>query len=138
MIELTQSIVNTDIKNKIYGDCYRTAVACILERPLEEVPHNWVDQKPKMNEWIKGQGYRIINMCYDGKYKLPDILIWCSQAFHGMHYILAGTSPRYNDLDHVVICLNDQMIWDTHPNRAYISEPSTTGFWHMEIIVKEL
>ena len=34
-----KQLIQHDPDNGLYGDCYRTAIACILDLPAEDVPH---------------------------------------------------------------------------------------------------
>lgn len=111
MLRLTQT--NTEP-----GNCWQTAVACVLEVPLEDLP----DQVG-----IEASGERYWNFL--GAYL---------EAHHGMMYtevpdyqhpalrpvgyhLMVGPTERTtpdHDVHHVVVGFQGEVRWDPHPSRA--------------------
>lgn len=104
--------------NGIPGDCYRTAIACLLDLEPTDVPHfvesgkdRWWDET---QEWFKARG--------DAFYYLPlpipdDWQAWWDHYRNALDYvILGGPSPR-GPFEHVVVGRPDlTMAHDPHPS----------------------
>lgn len=119
-------------ENGVWGDCYRTAIACLLDYELEEVP-NFVDPRVHKNfksgtfsgaveEWLEARGlYRVVVTFPQGdgdrKHSPQEILQRFALTRTGRIgcWLLAGKS-RYGT-NHVVICRGNRIIHD----------PSDTG-----------
>lgn len=113
MTPYTQTIFVDDPRG-IPGDCMRTAVASLLDLPVEAVPHFVLFDAPgawftAFSLWLDGRGLRI-------------------RAFPGgsvdRECLALGMSPR--GVEHVVVWGPDGLLHDPHPSRAGI-EPRQ--FW---------
>lgn len=127
-----------DPKNGIYGDCYRTAIACILDKNPTDVPHVFdLDdlglQNKMMREFLDGLGLRLLNIAYSLD-SISDVLKVGENNIGEMHWILCGMSER--EINHCVVCFGGTMIHDPHPSGSFLTGPSDDGYWHTEIIVR--
>lgn len=113
-------------EDEIFGDCHRTAIACLLDKEPWEVPHfghlyatvpdfNWRDHE----EWyLRTQGYSRVSVCF------TDI----EEMFKFMHgwnpaalYMLGGESPR--GTNHTVICCGGGFYWDPAKDGGFLVGP---------------
>lgn len=123
----------------VWGDCFRTCIACLLDLPLEEVPHEHGDfsseeQDAKMNAWLAGRGLRLIRTAV----RWPDSTMaeFCTWAayMNSGPYMLSGLSP--SGTSHVVICDETGMLHDPHPRGTGLAGPYETGSWWVSFIGK--
>jgi hypothetical protein len=118
----------------IWGDCYRSAIASVLDLHPSDVPH--VMDKgatsdtadAKMAVWLASRGLCIIQIAWGGgdmqaalttqKYINPD-----------RYYLLSGKSRT--GCNHVVVCLNDGIVHDPSLDDAGIIGPCIEDgyFW---------
>lgn len=125
--EQTQAIADTG--GPIPGDCWRTAVACLLEVERDVVPHfvadHW-DDKDQIAWWratvayveSTRPGFTLVSLTpYFPVYAEPD-------NAPSTRVILTGRSPRGEFL-HAVIAdaLTGTTVWDVHPDRTGLLEP---------------
>lgn len=118
----------------IYGDCYRTVLACLLDLSPEQVPHfhremtGWENQTI-YREWLAERGLCLIETSWPGTWDLQtDLLDRMHHICGSAHYMLSGVSPR--GFPHIVICRGAEMVWDTHPDNTFIVGPCTDGnYW---------
>ena len=119
----------------VYGDCFRTAVACVLELPRDEVPHVFHDgidgpaADKRMQEWLRRRGLTQFTVCWDGKLSLTEVLHSVNNCNFGyrVEYILTGTSK--NGTNHCVVCKGDAIIWDPALDDSGIVGPCDDGNW---------
>ncbi len=109
------------------GNCFATAIACILDLDVLDVPNfcgdywthdgEWFRQT---NKWLASRGLRYIEFSFGDwvalDHGLPDV-----------HTIVAGPGPR--GCDHCVVWLGDAMVHDPHPSGAGLLENKTVGFF---------
>lgn len=123
-----------DPENGVYGDCYRTAIACLLDLKPEEVPHvhehngalDMGAQTKMMNDWLEGRGLTEISVAFTGDFEgvTKCMAVWNP----GLHYLLTGTSRT--GCNHVVICKDTEIVWDPSLNDSGIVGPADDGyFW---------
>lgn len=102
----TQTILATPELNaqRIYGNCMQAAVATILRRPLDSVPHfglfsTWPDA---LRLWLRGEG---LDFSHVTAPPIPE-----------QRAMLCGHSPR--GYSHAVVSEGGRIVWDPHPSRA--------------------
>lgn len=124
-----------DSANGIYGDCYRTALACILDVLPEMIPHDHREMKSgcefPLHTWLKGCGGRLIAIAYIGDCTLSEVLAYASSGNKGLHFLLSGRST--NEVNHVVVCCDGKIVHNPHPG-ADIIGPCTDGQWYVEFV----
>lgn len=125
-----------DPDNGIYGDCFRTAVACILEVPRDEVPHVFHDgcesktAETRMDEWLAERGLAQWVIAFQGEgLSLEQLLAPINSAKPKSfpEYLLYGRSK--NGTDHVVVCKGNEIAWDPAIDGSGIVGPCNDGHW---------
>lgn len=138
MIKQKQAFLH-DPANGLFGDCYRTAVACLLNLQRDEVPHVFHDgckgpvADARMNDWLKIKGITQFTMALDGAISLDELLnsvLWANND--KVEYLLCGTSR--NNTAHVVVCRGNEIIWDPAIDDSGIVGPAEDGFWWISVI----
>lgn len=128
----------------IYGDCWRTALACLLDREPEGVPH-FLDGDPPDDEldaavsaWLDAEGLVIHSVHSGGDGQDRDSFIEAiSWANPGLHWVLVGASA--NGVAHTVICLDGEIVWDPALDDAGIVGPHPdSGHWVAEFLARRL
>jgi hypothetical protein len=141
MIQPHQQLFRHDPDNGIYGDCWRTVIACLLHLPPEQVPHvcNGPDDgqaDARMQSWLADRGLALIGVNFNGDCDLDHILKVGASYSAGMHWMLTGKSRT--GVNHVVICRGDRIIHDTSIDQSGIIAPALSGFWLIEWLVRRL
>lgn len=131
------------------GDCYRTALSCLLELPAEEVPHFYedavsdeADDKWDFNKaipawitaWLAERGLLRIMTTISGD--LPTVLHYCSMMAGGSPYLLSGVSST--GISHVIVAQGSKMIWDPSPRNVGVVGPLRFGAYLFELIARPL
>lgn len=140
MISHHQQLNSHDPDNGIYGDCFRTVIACLMNVAPDEVPH--VCDGPsapgeadeKMQGWLRERGYLMIGCAFYGSAALDDVLTAGKHASAGLHWMLSGESR--NGCNHVVICLEDKIVHDTSKDQSGIVGPQSDGMYRVEWLVR--
>lgn len=108
MIKHIQTKMHTD---GVTGNCWPTAIACILECRIDQVPNiEELFSVPEMpwywilKEWLNFKGYEYID-------NLPKEFY---STYTG-YYFVTGKSPR-GDFNHIVIYKDGKMVHDPHPS----------------------
>ena len=86
------------------GDCFRTAIACILETPPAEVPHFVESETWFMDcqKWLRNRGYCLV---YEANPTYAE--------YWGYH-LISGDGPR--GMRHTVVGCGGEEVWDPHPS----------------------
>lgn len=108
--------------NDIPGDCYRTAIGCLLNMPPHKVPHfalqSWMGEftsgDAAAQHWLKGLGWQLATIFFAGA---SDVYEAMRQLNPCVTYLLSGKSPRGN-WSHVVIFQGGDFRWDPAPFSA--------------------
>ena len=125
-------------ENGIYGDCFRTALACLLDMNPYDIPNFAEDEKfnkdeiSVANEWLEKKGYVIISIAYPKEILLKDIMESMKIINPGIHYLLIGESR--SGVDHNVICKNDKIVHDTSMDNSGIVGPAKEGYWWINFL----
>ena len=111
-----KQLVPHDPDAGLYGDCLRASIACLLDLPVSDVPHyhdhnitEGSSQHYEIGRWLSTQNKTLIQTTF--RCGLKHLLDHMKEINPGVYYILKGRS-KTNTL-HCVICLNDQVVWDT-------------------------
>ena len=119
-----------------YGDCYRTAIACLLDMEPEEVPHfygkDMKEQDILASEWLLSQGYNIFTISFSGELTLDDLLY--SVAFNNpnIYYLVTAASSVTN---HVFIAFNDKIVHDPSGRNETPSGPCDDNYYWIQVLV---
>lgn len=131
--------IKHDPEHGKYGDCFRTALACLLHVRPEDVPHfmeMYPDTEklwPAVNAWLTDYfGYALFGVPYAGT--LEEVLTLNASINPGIVYLLAGESPR--GVTHQVICENDKIIHDPAPDGGGLIGPCVEdGYYWVNVLV---
>lgn len=104
-------------RDGIQGDCYPTALACVLQRPRDEIPH-WHDDpgsdviNGRYKEWFATQNLRQIYF----PVLPPEGGMSCHSAANdmwsrgsGLPMIMTGLGPR--GVNHVIVVYGEDDYW---------------------------
>jgi hypothetical protein len=122
------------------GDCFRTALGCLIDRPPESVPHfvkmfyNTPDPDNKLfkeavRDWLRPLGYSMIQMCFALAQddKIQDVLEHIARVNgDDVLYLLTGKSILG---PHVVVCRGPKIFWDPSPENTGIVAPIDGHLW---------
>lgn len=131
--------------NGIYGDCYRSTIACLLGIEPHKVPH-WYqlnvegrggDTYKEARLWLAERGFSLATVSYSNIGD-PAFVDYMSSINRDVVYMLSGKSPRGN-WSHVVIAKNGKIIWDCAkpcPTWGQLDGPCPyTGMYEIEYLV---
>lgn len=117
----------------LIGDCHRTCYACLLDMDRDEIPNfgevgfditkegggNRKEFKEACDLWLARNGYAEFSVAFNsGLYEVQQFM---RQVNPGQYYILGGSSK--SGVNHSVIGLDDEIIWDPSLNDAGIVGP---------------
>ena len=128
--------------NGIYGDCLRTALACLFDLPAHEVPHFYQHQVERegyvahvqVGMWLAERGMAQVISHWDGEFHSLDWVLGMQRVNNpDAYYMLGGTSPR--GFNHGVIGRGGRIEWDPHPDGTGLVAPLNTGFWEITYFV---
>ena len=97
----------------INGDCFRTALACLLDMDRDEVPHfNDGNPHPQywemVDTWLKERGLCLFSIPFTGE--LQPLIDTMKSLNPGKFYMLAGKSPR--GTSHQVVAFENTIVCD--------------------------
>jgi hypothetical protein len=130
-----------DPSNGIYGDCFRTAISCVLEIDRDQVPHVFHDgcdgfeADRRMNAWLAERGLTQFVLAFEGndltlEQLLSPVNAACRDALP--EFLLYGRSK--NGTDHVVICRGNEIVWDPSQDDSGIVGPCKDGNWWIVVL----
>ena len=119
-----------------FGDCYRTALACILDMEPEEVPDysNNESFAELTNEWLLEKGLKRFSIAYSGE-NYRDLICDMSINNSGIYYLLFAQSP--SKTNHCYVCLNDDIIHDPSGRDETPIGPCDDGYFWIEVLVSK-
>lgn len=130
-----------DPANGVYGDCYRTAIACLLDMAPSEVPHVFENgggsmetQFKAMDAWLSARDLTEINIPLVGDCPLDRALEVMGHWSGGIHYMLTGRSGT--GCNHVVICQGREIVWDPSQTCSGILGPADDGYWWFSVLAR--
>lgn len=132
-------LIDHDPEAGRWGDCGRTAIACLLDLAPEEVPHFYdkgaggacVDRIK--TPWFQERKLSEINIIFPGETPLNDVLHSVGVLNPGAHFMLMGKSAT--GCNHVVICRDGVIIHDPSPKKPGIIGPCIEdGYWWVTFI----
>lgn len=128
-----------DPDNGIYGDCHRTALACIFDKDSPaDVPHfaeGWPDGDEfhrRTQAWILDQGYHCVTIPLETA-DLSTALLWMKNRAPDIYWILGGVSPR--GTNHSVVCCGGEVVHDPHPDGGGVVGPCSDSYFWIEFYV---
>lgn len=96
----------------VYGDCYRTCIACLLGIDRDAVPHFYSTedgrQSDQSRDWLLERGYQLTQFAFQAE---PGEVFNVMQVVNPLTpYMLCGFSAT--GCNHCVIALGGEMVWD--------------------------
>lgn len=118
-----------------YGDCFRTAIAIVLDMNAADVPHfmdggsSGEDAALAAEAWLNARGMTAINIVCDGSRPLQAVLdsIAGTNLRQMPVFLLTGTSR--NGCAHVVVCCNGDIVCDPAIDDSGIIGPCDDGYY---------
>lgn len=110
----------------VYGDCHRTALACLLDMDRDDVPHLLHDNCDgpefcrRETEFLNSVGYHKAVTCFASD-SLEQVLNTQRVMNPGVYYLLGGQTER--GTDHTVICCGGEMVWDPDHSNSFVCGP---------------
>lgn len=119
----------------VWGDCFRTTIACLLDLAPEDVPHfcdNGVQQDVATSEarvWMAAMGLAFVDVPFGGQDDVGAVLSFMGSANPGLHYILTGQSRT--GCAHAVVCKDGKIVHDPSLTESGIVGPCEVDrvFW---------
>jgi hypothetical protein len=122
----------------IYGDCYRTAIACILGLKQTRVPHvqrqlTSEEFTAMYRDWLRSRGLHLIAIPFTAD-SVEAALAFATTFSDGMPFIFSGTSRT--GVNHAVVGRHGEIACDPSLTDAGIIGPQSDGYYWMEFIVR--
>lgn len=142
-----QQLHQHDPENGVFGDCYRTAIAIILDKNAEEVPHvcekgetniDDLDGLIAMRTYLRGMGLTISKSVYNGELSWAGFCDWM-QAYNPENAIIV-TGKATRGVNHCVVMIGGNVVCDPitgTPNQEALIGPAQTDnemHWWVETI----
>lgn len=131
--------IKHDPANGLFGDCHRTAIACVFDLDAEEVPH-FMDNSPgkgeapaaerAVEEWLNARGVTQISMIFSGELSPDEVIVTVmniNAQRPGLVFLLGGESR--SGVNHTVVCCDGKIVCDPSPVDAGIVGPCDDGFY---------
>ena len=137
-----------DPDNGHIGDCWKTALAMVMGRDPDDIPHfaktaYLAGATPgasvqALRDWLEPQGLGLMQVIYPPESDLADIADALHITSPGIPFMVLGKSPR-GDWGHVVVVIDGQVINPTtgdycDPGKAL--DGAMGDWWWAECIVK--
>lgn len=122
----------------IYGDCHRTAIACLLHMKPEDVPNfgeHYTDGYKfveSVEAWLATQGLASVSIAFSPP-NMKDVLLTQKSCNPDTYYLLGGESAI--GAGHTVIGCNDEIVWDPSNEENGIVGPMSDGFYWVTYLV---
>lgn len=121
------------------GDCWRTAIGCLMDRSPHDVPHFvqdcWQNSgrgNQNARAWLALHNLGFIETPYASA-PLPDVLAAVGAVNPNTYYLLGGNSR--NGVGHSVICLDDRIVWDPAIDDSGITGPMDDGYYWVSFLI---
>ena len=126
-----------DPANGVWGDCHRTAIACLLDLEPSDVPH-FMEGDPTAEEFdrrvaifLLDRGYVQANFWFEGS--LESVIDVMTKNGGGVYYLLGGTSR--NGTAHTVVCGPGGIAHDPAQDNSGIVGPLDNGYYCITLLV---
>lgn len=137
-----KQLCHHDPDNGVYGDCFRTVIACLMDLEPRQVPlfheHNITSNSTQVEayrKWLSSKGLGLFEVCLSGE--LKNILNHINSTNPNEYYLLTGEAP--GGVDHVVICRGNKIVWDTSQDNTGIVGPRINdGFYWISVLTHTL
>lgn len=130
-----------DPANGTYGDCQRTAIACLLDKDdPSEVPNfaenHWEDGAAFDNavrDYLRSQGFDWFVMAFNWSDASPQEVITYIGHHNPSYYMICGMGAR--GVNHIVICKGNEFFHDPHPSDDFLCGPCNDGFYWVYVLI---
>jgi hypothetical protein len=128
-----------DPDSGLYGDCFRTCIACFLDMLPSDVPHFFdngiggVEGEEKCRAWLEERGLYLFRVAYGCS--LEDVVDHVSVQNPGLYFMVSGMSPR--GAGHSVIAKDGEFVHDPHPNDDFLEGPFEDGIFWISVLAKK-
>jgi hypothetical protein len=138
----TQTIRH-DPANGQYGDCFRTALACIMDLEPEEVPHFFDGASyhgppevawRRVGEWLCDRGLVLFTVPFNPA-PVDGILEAISTQNPGVYFLFSGHSGVAN---HQVIAANGRIVHDPSSGKGGIIGPCDDGYYWVNLLLPRI
>lgn len=127
-----------DPANGVSGDCFRTAIACLLDVAPETAPHEHADDGPtcmgRIARWLEQVHHctlihQWVNAGHDVDMTPQDACVIVKSFLEGSssNFVLSGTSPR--GTFHAVVANGSGLVHDPHPSNDFITGPYCSYYY---------
>lgn len=129
-----------DPENGVYGDCFRTAIGCLLELEPAEVPHfldggrDYGDARRMLADFLKARGLRYVEIPINhtdghaGLLKMMDA--WNPSEF----WLLSGESR--SGAGHTVVCRGGEIVHDpSQTNNGIVGPMPDEDYYGLAFLV---
>lgn len=137
-MRLIKQTIQHDAERGVAGNCHQTAVACLLDMDIEQVPHfaqMAMDDGSDMYEYervfLEQHGLVPIHIPYTGT-GWEEIRDTLRALYSGVLYLLGGRSRL--GTGHTVIMCGGSLIWDPSPFDSGIVGPMEDGFYWLTFL----
>jgi hypothetical protein len=120
-----------------YGDCHRTAIACLLDLEPDQVPHFLHDDcdgtafRKRVDAYLRTQGLVQVEEAFNSS--LADVLLTLDSLAPHVYYLLGGKSKT--GCNHTVIGCGGEIVWDPSPAEVGIVGPCSDGMYWITFLV---
>lgn len=131
-----------DPNNGVFGDCYRTCLAALLNLPRDDVPHyvttmdvvEWeTEVKQKMDAWLVKRGFQELAIPVTGD--LEGVLALQKTRTHSpVPAMLTGESRT--GCNHVVVIFDGEIVYDPSLNSSGIIGPCDDGYFWLTWLIR--
>ena len=133
-----------DPDNGVFGDCHRTAIACLLDMEPEQVPHvgqlafeaqrrgEPYEWRVEVEKFLNEHGYTQADVLFPGA-TIEDLFSFMEDRNPAVRYLLGGTSARGRH--HTVVCVGGAFEWDPHPDSTFLVKPMEHGYWEVTFLL---
>lgn len=127
-------LMRHDPENGTIGDCYRAAIASMLDLKVRDVPHFLAEANSEADFWERVDDFLddfdLVRIAIEvnGSMDLDALLRWIGELNPGICCIVAGGSLDPG-VGHVVIACDGLIVHDPDPNGGGLLGPLPSGVW---------
>jgi len=126
------------------GDCFRTCVACVLDRFPQELPHGfrefWICEDTtvtplvhqQLNDWLRLQGYNLRFIETPLQATREQLDTYLRHYYTDMHVIVGCNSKNGG---HSVVMKNGDYMWDPSIDNSGCVGPMDDGYYWIGLLV---